>query len=246
MRLVDRNNPQKLYLQLAHSITEAIERAEWAVGDKLPIERDLCTQHGVSLAVVRAAMQELARAGLIEKSPGKGTFVRRKARRNEITLSTTLTEMLLDFGIEWKTDVTQKMACVPPTDLAELFSQESSPEVFKVTRLRSVEDTPLLLDTAYVSNDLCPGLAFEDLRRASLFDLLQERFQVPVLRIADSLEVTTLEEREARLLKREIGQSALLLDRIAYTVSDRVVAFIRAVAITDKHRITFQSRRENF
>ena len=243
MRLVDRDNPRKLYLQLCDALTEAIERGEWNVGDRLPVERDLCRQHGVSLAVVRAAMQEMAKSGLIDKKPGKGTFVRRKGKTNEINLIITLTEQYLDFGLECKTDVIQKMACVPPTDLAELFVQESRPEVFKVIRLRSVDETPVLLDTAYVSNDLCPGLAFEDLRRASLFDLFQGRFGIPVQRLADSFEVTTLEEREARLLKKSAGHHALLLDRIVYTIGDRVAAFIRAVAVTDTNRISYQARR---
>ncbi len=243
MRLVDRNNPKKLYLQLADTLAEAIGRAEWQVGDKLPVERELCLQHDVSLAVVRAAMQELAKAGLIEKKPGKGTFVRRKAKSNEIALATTLTEQFLDFGIEWKTDVIQKMTCVPPSDVAGLFNQESHPEVFKVVRLRSIEDAPVVLDTSYVSNDLCPGLAFEDLRRSSMFDLLSGRFGVPVYRVADSVEVTTLDEREARLLKCKSGRHALLLDRIIYTINDRVAAFCRAIAVSEEHRITFQAHR---
>ncbi len=241
MKIVDRQSPRKLYLQLVEIIEDTIKRGEYSDGDQLPTEDDLCNQQSVSKAVVRAAMQELTRKGYIQKIPGKGTFVKKPIEKNGIWLSTRLTEKFLDFGVEWDTEVIQKMLTVPPSDLIELFSLESGHQVFKVMRVRSIDNLPLVLETVYVSHDLCPGLAIEDLRVCSIPDFLVERYGIPVIRCADSLEITSLENREATLLQKEVNESALLLDRILYTMNNRVVAFIRAISVSDKHRITFEA-----
>lgn len=241
MRLVDRSSPRKYYLQLVEILGNAIRAGEVQEGDRLPTEEQLCQQHSVSRAVVRAAMQELARQGLVIKIPGKGTFVQRMARGDGITLRTILTERVLDYGLEWSTEVVQKMMVTPPADVASLFSSEKAGEVFKVTRLRSVTGSPVVLETSYVSRELCPGFALEDLRNGSIFDLLVERYGVPITRTADSFAMTTLEEHEAKLLRKHAGQTALLMDRIIYTTGDRVAAFIRVLNGSDDYRITIQS-----
>ncbi len=243
MKIVDRQNPRKLYLQLVEIIQDAIESGELAIGIQLPTEDMLCTQQGVSKSVIRTALQELSRLGLVRKIPGKGTFVQKPSQTQGVWLYTKLTEDLLDFGVSWKTEVAQKMLSVAPTDLAKLFSQESGHQVLKVSRIRSIEDTPAVLETAYVSNDLCPGLQIEDLRTCSILDLLSAKFKIPIIRCADSVEVTVLEKREAELLKREAGKTALLLDRIFYTTNNRVVAFVRLINVSEHHRVTFESFR---
>ena len=44
-------------------------------GDKLPPERELAEQFGVSRTAVREAVKALHEKGLIEVQPGKGTFI---------------------------------------------------------------------------------------------------------------------------------------------------------------------------
>src|SRR5438876_401286 len=45
-------------------------------GAKLPSERELALRLGVSRPLVREALRSLAERGLVEISPGRGTFVR--------------------------------------------------------------------------------------------------------------------------------------------------------------------------
>ena len=48
---------------------------ELPMGEKLPSERELCQQMGVSRAVVNGGITELARQGFLEVRPRQGTFV---------------------------------------------------------------------------------------------------------------------------------------------------------------------------
>jgi DNA-binding FadR family transcriptional regulator len=66
---------QRLYQQVAEQISELIQRGEFRAGDRLPAERDLARQLGVSRPVVREAMIALEIAGLVEVRTGAGIFV---------------------------------------------------------------------------------------------------------------------------------------------------------------------------
>lgn len=243
MKIVDRRSPRKLYLQLYEIIKEAIDRNELQTGEQLPTEERLCGQHGVSKAVVRAALLELTRKGYICRIPGKGTFIQKPTVQKGVWLLTQITEQILDFGIPFETEVIQKMLSVAPSDLSELFSSEGGHQVFKVIRLRSVAEQPCMLETAYVSHDLCPGLPLEDLKTCSMIEIINERYGIPITRCADSIEITTLEDKEASLLRKQPNDQALLVDRIFYTTNNRVVAFIRILSTSADHRITFESIR---
>ncbi|MFF0463359.1 FadR/GntR family transcriptional regulator [Streptomyces mexicanus] len=59
---------------LAH-LRGAIERGEYAVGDKLPSEAELCRTLEVSRPVLREALRALQTMGLTVSRTGKGTFV---------------------------------------------------------------------------------------------------------------------------------------------------------------------------
>jgi len=67
---------QRLYERVADQIGEQIRVGEIVPGGRLPGERDLAKQLGVSRAVVREAMIALELAGLVEVRTGSGAYVR--------------------------------------------------------------------------------------------------------------------------------------------------------------------------
>jgi DNA-binding FadR family transcriptional regulator len=68
---------QRLYQHVAEQIGGLIQAGEFRVGARLPPERELAKQLGVSRPVVREAMIALEIAGLVDVRGGAGTFVKR-------------------------------------------------------------------------------------------------------------------------------------------------------------------------
>jgi GntR family transcriptional repressor for pyruvate dehydrogenase complex len=66
----------KLYKQVADQIEGLIVDESLCPGDRLPSERNLAEQLGISRTVVREAIRLLSVRGLVEVKPGRGTFVR--------------------------------------------------------------------------------------------------------------------------------------------------------------------------
>ena len=65
----------RLYEQIVQQVEESIQKGALKAGDKLPPERDLAEQFGVSRTAVREAVKALREKGMVEAYPGRGTFV---------------------------------------------------------------------------------------------------------------------------------------------------------------------------
>lgn len=66
---------RRLYRQIADQIAALIERGEYAVGERLPPERDLAKQLGVSRPSIREALIALEVEGYVEVRVGSGVYV---------------------------------------------------------------------------------------------------------------------------------------------------------------------------
>lgn len=73
---VDCNPPERLYQKLARALFADLAAGRYAVGDRLPAERELSIQYNVSRPAVREAMIALEVQGLIEVRIGSGAYVR--------------------------------------------------------------------------------------------------------------------------------------------------------------------------
>jgi DNA-binding FadR family transcriptional regulator len=72
--------PRRLYRQIADQLRAAIGAGEFALGARLPPERDLATQLGVSRPSVREALIALEVEGVVEVRMGSGIYVKARER----------------------------------------------------------------------------------------------------------------------------------------------------------------------
>ncbi|RCW87279.1 FadR/GntR family transcriptional regulator [Phyllobacterium bourgognense] len=72
--------PRRLYRQVADQIRTLIESGEFAVGERLPGERELAEKLGVSRPTIREALIALEVEGLVHIRMGSGIYVTRQQR----------------------------------------------------------------------------------------------------------------------------------------------------------------------
>lgn len=80
--------PRRLYRQIADQIRVLISKGEYGAGARLPPERDLARQLGVSRPSVREALIALEVEGLVDVRVGSGIYVAQpgRQRRNDALL----------------------------------------------------------------------------------------------------------------------------------------------------------------
>jgi DNA-binding FadR family transcriptional regulator len=76
--------PQRLYRQIAEQLRALMSKGEIKPGDRLPAERDLAKQMGVSRPSVREALIALEVEGWVEVRTGAGVFVLDRAQVRKI------------------------------------------------------------------------------------------------------------------------------------------------------------------
>jgi DNA-binding FadR family transcriptional regulator len=75
--------PQRLYRQIAEQLRTLISQGEFTVGARLPAERDLARQLGVSRPSVREALIALEVEGWVEVRTGSGVYVLDRSTRGK-------------------------------------------------------------------------------------------------------------------------------------------------------------------
>jgi GntR family transcriptional repressor for pyruvate dehydrogenase complex len=104
--------------QVAEQITEAIRRAAYRVGDRLPPERVIADEMGVSRPSVREALSALQIVGVLESRPGDGTYVVRTPEPPDAAISLLETEdspvETLDARRILERGIAQAVAARPP------------------------------------------------------------------------------------------------------------------------------------
>ena len=73
--------PKRLYRQIAEQLRALIAKGEFAAGARLPAERDLARQLGVSRPSVREALIALEVEGWVEVRTGSGVYVQGRPQR---------------------------------------------------------------------------------------------------------------------------------------------------------------------
>lgn len=90
--------PQRLYRQIAEQVRQLMASGEFALGSRLPAERDLALQLGVSRPSVREALIALEVEGMIEVRTGSGIYVQRTELPNKSTPTETDANTPADWG----------------------------------------------------------------------------------------------------------------------------------------------------
>jgi DNA-binding FadR family transcriptional regulator len=76
--------PQRLYRQIADQLRALLTKGEYAVGTRLPAERDLAKQLGVSRPSVREALIALEVDGWVEIRTGSGVYALDRSHRKKV------------------------------------------------------------------------------------------------------------------------------------------------------------------
>ena len=165
-----------LYLQLASLTRRCISSGLLKPGDQLPSEAELCRHFNISRSTVRQALKELEEQGLVLRRQGLGSFVAEPKlyRRSENIYS--FTSEATAMGRKPGSRLLSFEIIRPSADIRRLMElRDESVEVYRFTRIRLVDEMPLMLETSYYPCYIYPGLTRELVQTHSFYSLLLER-----------------------------------------------------------------------
>jgi GntR family transcriptional regulator len=228
--------------QLAAQLEERILSGGWAAGTRLPGERDLATEFGVSRSTVREALEALERSGLVVRHQGRGTHVAPRRLEQELLGHFSIVDGLRANGVL----VTNRILTRRPTPASPVVARElalpAGTTVLELERIRIADGRPFMLEHTWLPLTRLPGLDTVDLRVRRLYDVLREDHGVELHRADEAFEPVILTSVEAGRLDQSPGDAALLLLRTTFDAADVPVETARAILRGDMVRPLVQRR----
>jgi GntR family transcriptional regulator len=207
-------------------------------GEAMPSERDLSEQLGVSRPTLRAAIDDLARDGLLVRRHGRGTFTSRRKINQDLTPVTTGGFAVPPAESTWFSRVVELRVEPAGARLGQRLSVSPSDDLLYVQRVRIVDETPMAIEKIRLPAALVPGIGRADFEAGSLYHLLRLRYEVMPTDAVQTTEPTVTDAVEARLLGVPLHAPALLFERTTRDSLGRVIEYTRSIYRGDRYRIT--------
>jgi GntR family transcriptional regulator len=204
------------YHQIKENLREAVENEALRPDDMLPSERELARIYGVSQFIVRQAIEDLVREGLLHRVQGIGTFVAQpKVVQFFPTVLGFSARMRKSGHVTMNRVLSQQVEPASPSVARRLHIPENA-RVMHLVRLRIIDNEPLMIETSYLSLDRFPELLDDDLAVRSLYDILTTRYRIKIIELDQTLEPVLMTEYEAGLLESTPGSPAMLMEVVAF------------------------------
>jgi GntR family transcriptional regulator len=234
---LDRASDEPLWLQLTGILRTAIDSGIFRPDQALPSEAELIDLYGVSRTVVREALAELVRRGLIYKIRAKGSFVSPPRRDLNFIGSTLGSSADLEAaGRSLSTRVLSLAEGIATAEEAAALKIEDGNEVIRLRRLRLVDGTPWLLVETALPKKLFPGVMKANLENRSLYEHLRRHYGTVPSGADRWLTAVIPTVEQASLLELPTGSPVLHIESIAWGVDNVPFEYYRALHRTDESR----------
>lgn len=205
-----------LYQQVMDDLKGEIARGVYASGSRIPSEMELAKYYGVGRITVRRAIEELSRAGYLNRQQGRGTFVcapklKRKIRQKDDVQS--FSDACRVNGMEPGACVISRKILPADSTEAQFFGVPVGTDLICVERVRTADGVPVMLENnIYVYEDNA-YLSTAPLSNQSIFEFVRNRTgRTPAFTDPCTLEIACASPEVARLLAVPVGEPLFYME----------------------------------
>ncbi|KRC47038.1 GntR family transcriptional regulator [Leifsonia sp. Root227] len=238
--------PEPLWVQATDALREQLASEGLRPGSRLPPERELCQNLGISRVTLRKALQALVEDGVLTPSHGRGWYVAGAAEdRNEWPNSLeSFSETADRMGLVASSRVLRSEVTAATIDEAEQLAIAPGTPLFRLGRVRMLNEVAIAVDLSLVPASLLPDPARHDFRIHSLYQALAEAGH----QLANA--ETTIEAREASAeiaeqLDVAPGSPTLVMHQLVSGRTERPVLASTIQYAGDRYRLRTYFARHN-
>jgi len=190
-------------------------------GDQVPTEPQLMASFKVSRTTVRRALRDLETMGLIDRQPGRGSFVSEPKVEPRLDRLTGFVEDMEALGLDATASVELIESLPADAEVSQQLQLAPGETVVHIQRVRLANGTPISFDDSYFPANLGSRIATENLEEEPFYSILEGKYGIALAGADYVLSASTADERVARLLSIEVGAPVLRLERTSRAAPDR-------------------------
>lgn len=229
--------PEPLWVQAVNVIQGEIASGVLGAGTRLPPERELCLQLGISRVTLRKALTKLVGDGVLRPSHGRGWYVAQAGGTKEWPNSLeSFSETARRMGLTATSDVLRAEERPATLDEAERLLIAPGTPIFRLERVRLLGGMPIAVDSTEIALRAALDLGEVDFGHASLYEELARRDVVPA-RADATIEAQEADAELARLLDLEAGKPLLVMRQVAFDAAERPLFTSTISYAGDRYRL---------
>lgn len=205
------------YLRLAEGLRDAIRQGEYPVGGQLPTESKLASEFNLSRQTVRRAFLDLVNDGLVERIPGRGTFV--ASRKPRYLRPFGSVEDLMGLAGDTTMTLVRPLARGVAIAAAARLGLDDD-VVHSLAYVRSHDGTPFAWTTVWLPPRIARLIAdVEELTTPgdyalTVIGILDARLDSPVSEARQTITAVAADRGVAERLGCPVGSPVLRIDRL--------------------------------
>ncbi|MEM9318494.1 MAG: GntR family transcriptional regulator [Pseudomonadota bacterium] len=234
--MADSTGPEPLpaYIRITEMLTRDIADGRLPDGARLPPERDLAPQLGVSIGTLRKALAALDMRGLLTRRHGSGNYVRFDGRA---AAGYTMFRLeLLSGGGQPSAKLIDVARVAKPASFAALGP---APEAFRIRRIRVLSGSPVALEDIWLDGRFGHEIDADALGQ-SLYRYYQQAFGLWILRAEDRIHAGQTPDWAPHDQPLMPGAPASRIDRTAWDQHGEVAEM--SVTHFDPSRAAYRAR----
>lgn len=220
------------YIQIHNRIKEEIDAGVWKIGQRLPSERDLADDFGVSRMTLRQAITLLVEEGVLQRKIGSGTYV----------ASTRVQEKMR--GTTSFTDIVQLQGKTPSTKLLSYTKGQANEKeatqlqltvgeaVIRMERVRYADELPVVYEVATIPERLIAALQKEEV--TSHFFQTMTKHGYKIGKSHQTIFARLASEKVANLLGIKKNQAILALRQVSYLEDGQAFEFVNSQYVAER------------
>jgi GntR family transcriptional regulator len=225
------------------NLVENIIAEEYEPDMKLPSESDLVAKHKVSRHDVRKAYERLEEMGYVYSIQGKGRFY--KSKKDKILLilagDSSFTEKIKNMGYNLKTENIHFKELKNGAKIRRRMNLDSTDKIFKVSRLRIINEIPSAIHISYVSNKYLSKIESEGSYIKSMFEYYRKNEYTDFYFKESVLQTLLPTKFERDMLKCPSLVPIMLLEsQCIDRVSDRILELTKIIYRGDRFIYKFK------
>ena len=214
-----------VYIQIHNQLRENIENGHWKVGQKIPAERELAAEFGVSRMTLRQAIQTLVDEGVLERRVGSGTFVASRKVQDKMAGVTSFTELMIAAGKKPSSKTISYHLTTPSQSEIERLKLEPDERVLRMERIRYGNEIPICYEVATVPAKLVENFSKTEIT-SSFYRTLEKKANLYPGHAVHWVSAISATEKIAEYLRIRRGDALLHLIQLSYLQDGRPFEYV--------------------
>jgi DNA-binding GntR family transcriptional regulator len=231
---------QRGFSRIAQILRRSITGGELTPRAQLPPIAELARKYDTTAITVRRALRDLEGEGLIRVEHGVGTFVADWVRQFDLLHLPSFAAEMAAHDLRPQTAVLGRELAAHQPEPAVALGQGAAAPVHVLTRLRRVNNRPIVLHHSYLHGSL-RAVCEEYSPERSLYELLREATGRAPFAAEESIRAVQLSEEAARSLETEPGAPGFLSARTTYDAAGQPLVYDEA--FFPSSRVALEVRR---